>query len=257
MIATLTGVALAAGAVVANATGLALTVPPLSSMVVATPCAGPAVVGNPAGSGSYSTVTLQMPAECVAIERSVQVTIVDGANVPHSSVAVVMSSPTQTVAVSPAYTAAPSMTVRVTLDGWDVPSSWAYTAPLPQISCRIPSNPAYTCTATITRRWFLVYYYDVRISAPAGQPSAPWEVTLNLDAAAFGDVSNHIGNYPLDDGDVVLASGSGCATAPIARLVGTGTSTSATAFRNVSSGQSRTLHLAIGDAGTAEVMACP
>lgn len=45
--------------------------------------------------------------------------------------------------------------------------------------------------------------------------------------------------------------------APIARLVGTGTSTSATAFRNVSSGQSRTLHLAIGDAGTAEVMACP
>ncbi|MGJ0223633.1 hypothetical protein ACQUZK_09560, partial [Streptococcus pyogenes] len=110
------------------------------------PCADGATATAPVATTTAQTqVRLTVPADCVG--RTVQATVVDAAGVPHSSAPTVLTAVTQDVAVG-AYTAAATMQVGAAVDGWGLATTWSWTPPRLPVTCRIPSNPAQTCTAT-------------------------------------------------------------------------------------------------------------
>ena len=127
--AAFTVVAVLGAVAFASAASLPLTGPILTAATVLHPCPGTATVTNTDVGLSLGTVQVTLPANCASATttRKVQVKLIDAAAHEYTSAAVTMSAQSQTVAVTPGYTAPGAMIARVTADGWDVPATWSYT----------------------------------------------------------------------------------------------------------------------------------
>lgn len=134
----------------ASAAALSVSAATLTSVTVGNPCTGTATTGNPVGGSTAITVNVALPPECVVTSRTVQVTVVDSGGA-HSSAAVVMSGSTQAFTVSPAYTASATVTPSVTVDGWNLPTTWAFTPPATGcVALNSSGDPAPGGSCTIT-----------------------------------------------------------------------------------------------------------
>lgn len=111
----------------------------------------------------------------------------------------------------------------VTLNGWVVPATWSFAAPLPLISCSSPSDPTATCTAVLfgtPDKWGgppntdYNAYFD--ISSSAATTSVRWQVTINLADATFPFVARSMNA----NNQSQLASGWTCSQLPTLTLTG-------------------------------------
>lgn len=235
----------------ASAASLPVSPGAMTSTTAPRPCDNGATATAPAGSGpTYTAVRLTVPVNCVS--RSVQVTLVDGGGVAHSSVSTVMASVTQDVSVSN-YTAAAGLTVVATVDGWSLGTNWSYTAPLPKASCRITRGPVgATCDVEVTRRIGILDYVFYDVVVISSSPTwATWEVTLNLTHTFYAPQPTSLGNSwaTNDDGNVERAS---CGSGALA-VRGPGTS-NGNSFRNVTDGTDREFTLVVDPPLTANLL---
>ncbi|MBX9245788.1 hypothetical protein ICW40_13350 [Actinotalea ferrariae] len=209
-------IALIGSASMGSAASLTVRGGVIDTFTNARPCADGATATGPSTTTATQTaVRLTVPADCVG--KTVQVTIVDAAGVPHSSAPTLMTTVTRDIPVAGGYTGTSNLVVRATVDGWNLATTWSYTPPLPMASCRIVATNA-PCTATVTldRRssgFFGTFsYYDVTVS-PTNQ--GQWEVTFNLDHPGYGSVPTRLGNSILDnDVQVTRVGAASCTTPP-------------------------------------------
>ena len=205
----------------ASAASLAVTSRTLQAMHVTHPCPGTATAVPATRSGNqYTAVTVTVPDACAG--RPVNVAVVNGSTARTGTA--VAASPTATrytVPLSGGYTVGAATTVRATVSGWGLPVSM-----LPAVSCRIPGNPAATCTATATDaanwwEWLNPDRHDITVRVTTSTPTAePWELTFNFAAPGFRAVSD-LG------GPTTLTSQTGCADLPVYRVTGSGATASA------------------------------
>lgn len=138
--------AAAFGAVsLASAAGLPFVGPAITMPVGSHPCPGTATVTNTDVGLSLGTVQVTLPAGCASATttRTVQVKLIDEDDDEYTSADVTMSAQSQTVAVTPGYTAPGAMTARVTADGWNVPATWSYTVQERRLQLHEPYQDAY------------------------------------------------------------------------------------------------------------------
>ncbi len=184
----------------ASAATLAVRGGAVDEFTVTRPCAdGATATGANPATTNQTHVRLTIPQACVG--RNVQVTVVDAAGVAHSGAASPMNQATLDIPVQGGFTAAAGLTVRATVDGWNLTTTWSWTAPA-YIWCTVvtPGSTA-TCTATIVKRTTdaRVPYWDVVVSTTSPTP-VRWEVGFDLANSYYGTVTR-LGNSDLDGYD--------------------------------------------------------
>lgn len=186
----------------------------MTSTTAANPCTATATATNPSVSGSTTTVSLTVPAACVTVPRTVQVTVVDSGGA-HSSASVTLSSAAQPITLLTAYTPAVVLSISVTLDGWNLTTTWSYTPP--RVSCRVksPAGSTATCTADVRSEvrnlgFFGTYTYYVVEVETTSATDVVWEVTFYLDDPFYNNVTD-VGNSILFPDEVRKVS---CAMPP-------------------------------------------
>lgn len=184
-LAVLAGALVVGGAGVASAARLDVDGGSLTSQVAGHPCPGTASAGatGPAR-GPASGVAIAVPAGCEG--RPVAVAVLDGATVLASGTGTVASGTTDVA--TGAYPPSASLAVVAVVDGWDLPTTWSYTAPPSTAITCAPVDPAVTatCEVVITRWdfWGSGYRLNFDVTSPSTTAFA-FEVRLDLAATGF------------------------------------------------------------------------
>ncbi|NTW40677.1 MAG: hypothetical protein HGA44_12460 [Cellulomonadaceae bacterium] len=255
----------------ASAATLAVTSSSVSAAVATNPCPGTAAAGPGAvvatATQTFGGVAVTMPAGCGA--RTVQVTVLNGTTVRATGSGVVNGS--GTVATG-SYVAAAGLTVKATVDGWDLPATWTYR---PYVSCRITTvGSTKTCSAAITVVTGTkpggsteALYYDVAVTTTS-TTYVPWEVTFYLDDPVYGAVPTRLGNSDLDgfsDGSTTwgtnpandVTRSSACSALPVLTVVGEANGPTGNRFNVVRSNRPRNFSIVVNrtEVGYSDVIA--
>jgi len=184
---------------VASASSLGVTSGSRTSSSATSPCPGTAVVqpANPTSSAGtqFSAVRVILPVGCSGA-RDVQVAFRQSGTNYTGSAQITGSG---VVTMSSAYTAAVTATVMATLNGWNLPATWAY---LPT-TCTIPASPSATCYTDLTvfngskPGGGVFTYYDIVIRTTSTTPVV-WEATILMAHPSLPGAPTRLGNSTLD-----------------------------------------------------------
>lgn len=241
----------------ASAATLAVRGGAVDDFAVTRPCPdGATATGANPATTNQTHVRLTVPQACVG--KNVQVTVVDAAGVAHSGAASPMNQATLDIPVQGGFTAAAGLTVRATVDGWNLTTTWSWTPPAPYIWCT-PASGGGTCNATLALRTTPagVRYWDVVVTTTSTS-SVRWQVSIDLTHPFFaGSVPTRLGNSDLDtydDGQTTWGteffqpyndvSRQGCGTNPV-RLVGVNQGGGGNNFRDVRSNRERRFSIVV------------
>ncbi|HRA76582.1 MAG TPA: hypothetical protein PLE12_10140 [Propionicimonas sp.] len=188
-----------AGVGLASASTLNLSARPLSTSEVTHPCPGSATATTGStGSTLANGVSITLPAGCA--NRSVQLSVLNGTTVVATGSPTVVAGGSG-VLTTAAYTASNSLTVKATVDGWDLPVTWSWT---PHVTCRVTDVATVPCTATVALFTGIkpggtgtFSYYDVVVTSPSAT-AVRWEVTFDLTRPFYPSVPAQLGNLTLD-----------------------------------------------------------
>lgn len=183
----------------ASASTLDLSARPLTSAETTHPCPGTATATTGStGSTRANGVAVTLPAGCAG--RSVQLSVLSGTTVLASGAETTIPGSSGTVP-TPAYTASNALTVRATVDGWDLPVTWSWR---PHITCRVPANATIPCTASVALFTGVkpggtgtFSYYDVVVTTTS-TTAVQWEVTFDLTRPFYPSLPAQLGNSTLD-----------------------------------------------------------
>ena len=236
---------LCVGLVVANAATLNLADGSLSAAVIARPCAGTLAATTPPTSIPVSTVTITPPAACVG--RTVAVTVVAGAE-QRQGTATAPASGSVTVTLDGSYTPSTSTQVTSVVDGWGLPTSWAYTPPA---TCST-EQPEASCAADVVLRdsWAGGYNLDITVRDTrtiGNSHQYAWTVVINFSSTGYPFVPNAI-----DGSGVVTAST--CGERPTLTFTGV---TNLGTHHLLGTGETRTFWIQPKSSGTGSVLTCP
>jgi hypothetical protein len=235
-------VGLLAAASFASAASLSLNAGSVTTVVSGHPCAGQATATPTSGSGTtYLATSVTVPPGCAGL--SLGVTLLQGTAVVRNGTATVASSGATVVTFAGSYTASSTMTIRATVGGWDLPTSWTFTppVPLPAVSCRVYDHPSATCSVVVTG--FTVWGYpstthfqlDLQVVGDSNANNQHWELTFNFADAYYPFVPRGVQS----NGGLVLQSG--CSALPTMTV--RGNPGWAGPYDQIRSGQTRAVYL--------------
>lgn len=165
-----------------SAASLTITAGSVSTAIVEKPCSGSLAATTPSTSTPVSAVTVTAPATCSGRQLQVAVTT-GGATV--EGAAAVPESGVVTVGLNGAYTPSTATQVSATVDGWNLPATWAYTPPPAGAITCYPVDPSVTATCAVSVTgwsfWGSGYRLDFTVTTPSPTPFE-WEVRLDLSA---------------------------------------------------------------------------
>lgn len=230
------------GIALASASTLGVDGPTVTGHLAEHPCPGTAAttasnIATP-GTQTFRGISVTLPDGCGS--RAVQATVLNGTTVLASGSGTLDGGGVLTASTT--YTAAPELTVQLTVDGWDLPATWEYRQ---YASCAVTSGSG-SCTAEVTL-WTgtrpggtsEALYFDVWVRTTSTS-WVPWSVTFDLSHSYYGTTVTRLGNSTLDgysDGSTTWSNtgwannakrSTHCSLLPTLTVVGVSQSTTST-----------------------------
>ncbi len=254
LVALLLAVAVVGTATLGSAATLTVNAASISTFTVTHPCPGNATAVPAGASGTQFTgVTVTLPSTACN-GRVVHVTVLNGTTVVRQGQATVVGA-TATVAGMAAYTAQSGYTVRATVSGWNLPTTWSYTPPPVSLvaTCRT-THPNATCAADVVLRpnpgWTTGYDLDITIrdTRTIGNSNAyAWTIEIDFSSLGYPFV-------PTAANATGLVRQSTCAARPVLTMTGV---TGWGEHHLLRRGDSRTVWLQPLSTGTGSLFTCP